>query len=189
MIPDTIRWKVVNGDVPDELYDFFFVLELMPSAADSESICLTPLWDAFPGLEWGSIHWRMGEGEGYKFGWLDWFATISAESRSAYMKRFPEPDRNDWPGFYAELSSRSRNDRTTKNSPELKPVWDMFPDVTFGSHDWKLIENSRMITVWIRLFGEMDEAARRDYITNTSEPEGWDGFYQAVLLGNSTNQD
>ena len=28
MIPETIRWKVVDGDIPQELYEFFVLQDL-----------------------------------------------------------------------------------------------------------------------------------------------------------------
>lgn len=57
-------------------------------------------WEAFPQIPWGSIGWRMGDGEDYWCDWMDWYLKLSRHSRNEYQSLHPEPSESSWQGFY-----------------------------------------------------------------------------------------
>lgn len=50
-----------------------------------------PPWLAFPGLECGSMGWRMGAGEAFLMEWMPWWKSLTPEDRQAYEELFPQP--------------------------------------------------------------------------------------------------
>jgi len=61
---------------------------------------MPPLWLMFPYIDKYSIGWRMGYGEGYKFEFYDWLATLSKDEKMRYQTMFPAP--KTWTGYYDE---------------------------------------------------------------------------------------
>lgn len=54
---------------------------------------LPPLWAHSPRIHPMHIHWRMGEGESYRYAYADWAASLawSPEQRIAYVRRWDPP--------------------------------------------------------------------------------------------------
>jgi hypothetical protein len=73
-------------------------MEFYPTDADHRMV---PLWAAYPTYSSVTIHWRMGNGEDYRYGWNGWYSRLSHEQRAEYQRRFPAPeDDRGWEGFY-----------------------------------------------------------------------------------------
>lgn len=64
-----------------------------------------PPWLVFPDIPWGSIGWRMGDGEEYWTVWMEGFCRLAEPARDAYKLRWPEPD-EDWTGFYGFVETK-----------------------------------------------------------------------------------
>lgn len=56
---------------------------------------LAPPWARFPEISAGSLGWRMGPGEGWKWAWWDWVQKLpdDRETRLAYLRRHPPAPR------------------------------------------------------------------------------------------------
>lgn len=59
---------------------------------------MAPLWIKYPQIGCGSIGWRWGSGEEYKFKFFDWFNMLSENDREKYKELFPKP--KIWDDFY-----------------------------------------------------------------------------------------
>ena len=46
---------------------------------------MLPPWSKYPDIPLGSLGWRMGEGEEYWYGFVDWYSELSEESKIIYM--------------------------------------------------------------------------------------------------------
>ncbi|WP_337660976.1 hypothetical protein [Erythrobacter sp. Alg231-14] len=64
-----------------------------------------PPWKAFPELERGSIHWRMGGGETYWCAFWDWYQAMDSERQIAFEVAYPSP--KDWDDYYEFVRSNS----------------------------------------------------------------------------------
>lgn len=64
------------------------------------SRCWLPPWATYPGYTSVTMNWRQGTGEVYLRDWWRWYLALPVEQQVAYRTRFPEPDRDGWPGFY-----------------------------------------------------------------------------------------
>lgn len=64
---------------------------------------MLPQWLMYPGLSVYSMGWRMGNGEGYKYKFGDWYNTLSKDEKARYQAMFPAP--KEWRDFYDEESS------------------------------------------------------------------------------------
>lgn len=165
----------------DELQDVFCVLKFMPSACDCESHLLLPPWQVFPGLEATSMGWRMGNGERYRAGWFDWFDGLGEASRAHYVDRFPEPEKNGWPGFYAMVLKEAPSDgERSRHGTSLKPIWRYFPGIAKGQGSWRTLDCPETRT-WKRLFLSMNGLERTIYKLKNPEPQGWKGYYRSLL--------
>lgn len=70
----------------------------MPTAIELDGALPRPPWLVFPEIEWGSIHWRMGEGEEYLWAFVQCYSQMDPSSRAEYRGKFPQPA--DWTDFY-----------------------------------------------------------------------------------------
>lgn len=61
---------------------------------------MAPLWLMYPWISQGSIGWRWGSGEGYKWDLYDWLETLTKNEQLQYEKMFLEP--KTWKGYYNE---------------------------------------------------------------------------------------
>lgn len=52
---------------------------------------LPPQWMMYPNIPYGSIGWRMGYGESYRYLLGDWLEMLSKEEQQRYDEMFPEP--------------------------------------------------------------------------------------------------
>ncbi len=52
---------------------------------------LEPPWLVFPDIPWGSIGWRMGNGESYIMTWDRWYKKLSQDDRAKYQSLHPAP--------------------------------------------------------------------------------------------------
>lgn len=59
---------------------------------------MAPLWIMYPWISQGSIGWRWGSSEGYKWDLYDWLETLTKNEQLQYEKMFPEP--RTWRGYY-----------------------------------------------------------------------------------------
>jgi hypothetical protein len=57
-----------------------------------------PPWQKFPEIPFGSIGWRMEQGEQYWKEFSDWFARKQPQAKQRYADENPEPA--EWRGFY-----------------------------------------------------------------------------------------
>lgn len=60
-----------------------------------------PPWIALPGLGRYDIGWRMGIGEDFICRWGPMYLALQPEARHRYQRQWPEPDDDDWPGYWA----------------------------------------------------------------------------------------
>lgn len=175
-------WELQESrQLTDGLLDLFCELRFMPSACDCENHLLLPLWQVFPDYERTSLGWRMGSGERYRWGWHDWFDGLSEAGRAKYIERFPEPEKNGWPGFYAMVLKETPSDgeRSLRGST-LKPIWRYFPGISKGHGSWRDL-NCPETRTWKRLFLYMNGLERLVYKLKNPEPEGWKGYYRSLL--------
>ena len=59
---------------------------------------MIPPWQKHPEIPFGSIGWRMGNGEDYWVAFHEWFKRKSADHKLRYAQENPEPA--GWEGFY-----------------------------------------------------------------------------------------
>lgn len=70
-------------------------------AFPKESDLIAP-WLKFPDLPEGSIHWRMGAGEEYRWRFTAWFKALTPEGQAGYLDKFPPPDQW-WANIFENL--------------------------------------------------------------------------------------
>ena len=63
---------------------------------------MAPPWLMYPYISSGSIGWRMGSGEGYKFEFIDWYDALTVDEQKQFQQMFPAP--KGWQGWYKEDS-------------------------------------------------------------------------------------
>ena len=61
---------------------------------------MAPLWLMYPDISSGSIGWRMGSGEEYKFEFIDWYDVLSVDEQKQFQQMFPAP--KGWQGWFKE---------------------------------------------------------------------------------------
>ena len=59
---------------------------------------MPPPWLMYPHIPHGSIGWRMGYGETYRYKFYDWFEKLSKAEQKQYQLMFPAP--KTWSGYY-----------------------------------------------------------------------------------------
>jgi hypothetical protein len=64
---------------------------------------MQPPWIAFPMIPFGSIGWRMGDGEDYWKRFDAWYRQLQPVHRDRYAAEHPEPE--GWSGFYARKNA------------------------------------------------------------------------------------
>lgn len=52
---------------------------------------MAPPWLMYPHISSGSIGWRMGSGEEYKFEFIDWYDALSVDEQKQFQQMFPAP--------------------------------------------------------------------------------------------------
>ena len=62
---------------------------------------MVPPWVKYPHIPFGSIGWRMGDGENYRYRFGEWWLSQNEDIRIQSKIAYPEPD--EWPCFYAVL--------------------------------------------------------------------------------------
>ncbi|MDR1449072.1 MAG: NADAR family protein [Propionibacteriaceae bacterium] len=70
---------------------------------------MPPPWLAHPRIPFGSIGWRMGDGESYLWRWHDWFEALPDDPRNHYRELFPAP--LTWPWFYEPVDEDGETQR------------------------------------------------------------------------------
>lgn len=60
---------------------------------------MAPLWLMYPDYPEACTGWRMGNGEGYKYTFNDWFDSLSKENQQHYQDLFPAP--KTWSFYYS----------------------------------------------------------------------------------------
>lgn len=61
---------------------------------------MAPLWIKYPYIECGSIGWRWGSGEAYKFEFFEWYDSLSENDKKKYRELFPIPKM--WDDIYSD---------------------------------------------------------------------------------------
>lgn len=61
---------------------------------------MAPPWLMYPYISSGSIGWRMGTGEEYKFEFIDWYNALTVDEQKQFQQMFPSP--KGWQGWYEE---------------------------------------------------------------------------------------
>lgn len=67
---------------------------------DESKIMVSP-WIKFPNLPFGSLGWRMGDGEYFMDRYAAWYQSQNTQVRRITREKYPEPA--DWKGFYFRL--------------------------------------------------------------------------------------
>ena len=62
---------------------------------------MEPPWRKYPEIPAGSIGWRMGYGEDYRWDFYDWFSFLPDDERAAYMAANPAPE--GWRNLYKTI--------------------------------------------------------------------------------------
>lgn len=68
-------------------------------------------------------------------------------------------------------------------SEQLRPVWDAFPKIPWGSIGWRMGAGEDYWHAWTAWFKEQSNETRASYKLTWPEPEGWSGFYAFVETG------
>jgi hypothetical protein len=68
---------------------------------------LQPIWKMYD-YPWGSMGYRMGEGEYYWADWKNWYRQLDANAQEQYRQQHPEPE--DWRHFYEYVGLQSGRD-------------------------------------------------------------------------------
>jgi hypothetical protein len=95
-----VAWATVNTQLGVVWFEF--------RPTDPDRFWLPP-WAAYPLYNSVTTGWRQGNGEQYWIDWHDWYAALPQDRKAAYRERFPEPDRDGWPGFYELAWRRTRS--------------------------------------------------------------------------------
>lgn len=83
---------------------------------------MPPLWIAYPSISRGSIGWRMGSGEYYRYRFWDWFEKLSESDKQEYISLFPEP--KTWEGIYNDDdTNEEQEDMFFYNDNLFIPYW------------------------------------------------------------------
>ncbi len=61
---------------------------------------MAPPWLMYPHISSGSIGWRMGNGEEYRYEFGDWYSALSIDEQRQFQLMFPPP--KGWLDFYEE---------------------------------------------------------------------------------------
>jgi hypothetical protein len=59
---------------------------------------MIPPWTVFPTIPFGSLGWKMGNGELYLIRFNVWFSKLDKMKKQEYVSRYPKPE--DWKSFY-----------------------------------------------------------------------------------------
>lgn len=74
---------------------------------------MPPIWMMYPDIQNGSIGWRMGAGEYYRYSFNDWFNSLTRNDREEYMEMFPAP--KDFRSYYIEDDKKKFDDFYSEN--------------------------------------------------------------------------
>ena len=65
----------------------------------------------------------------------------------------------------------------------MKPVWNEFPAIPWGSIGWRMGAGEDYWREWISWYSSLNPQEKSEYKNNWSEVSGWEGFYDFIENG------
>lgn len=95
---------------------------------------MQPPWLVHADIPWGSLGWRMGQGEQYWQQWSPWYDALQPQQRADYHHTYPEPE--EWTGFYAvRAAHQAGHDLGGENIRQL--MLQALQECARVSHSWR----------------------------------------------------